>query len=262
MDELIAAVFEGGAAAQDDAPPIMDWLLRGGYPEPLLNTKVDRQIWFSSYVQTYLERDVRDLTQVADLGAFRRFLFLVAARTGSILNMSEIGRAVGVTAPTVKRWMSVLEASGLVFLLPPFYRNFGKRIRRSPKVILLDPGLATFLLGLHSAESIRQGPTFGALVETAVVTEWVKASRQRGIRPDLYFWQSSAGQEVDLILEWNGFTYGIEVKSTATPTPAHAEGLSGWLAAAGPRTRAVLACPVDRPMTIRPGIRAVPWHLP
>lgn len=262
MTELLAAVFDGDGLDRWKASPLMDWLLRGGFPEPHLNPRVDRQLWFSSYVQTYLERDVRDLAQVADPGAFRRFVFLVAARTGSILNMSALGREIGVTGPTVKRWMSVLEASGMVFLLPPYYRNFGKRIRRSPKVVLLDPGLATFLLGLHTAESIRQGPSIGALVETAVVTEWVKACRQRGVRPDLYFWQSSSGQEVDLLIEWEGMTYGLEVKSTATPKPAHAEGLARWLAAAGSNARAALACPVDSPHALRPGIRAVPWSLP
>jgi predicted AAA+ superfamily ATPase len=240
----------------------MDWLLRGGFPEPHLNPQVDRQLWFSSYVQTYLERDVRDLAQVADLDAFRRFVFLAATRTGSILNMSELGREVGVTGPTIKHWMSVLETSGVVYLLPPYHRNLGKRIRRSPKLILLDPGLATFLLGLHSADAVRRGPTFGALVETAVVTEWIKAFRQRGLRPDLFFWQSSGGQEVDLVMEWEGLTYGIEVKGTATPKPANAEGLAQWLKAMGPAARGALACPIEKPQALRPGIRAIPWHLP
>jgi uncharacterized protein len=262
MTEFLKEVFDGDGGPQSKATPLMEWLLRGGFPEPHLNPRVDRQLWFSSYVQTYLERDVRDLAHVADPGSFRRFVFLVATRTGSILNMSQLGREIGVTGPTVKHWMSVLETSGVVFLLPPYHRNLGKRIRRSPKVILLDPGLATFLLGLHSAEAIRQGPSFGALVETAVVTEWVKAFRQRGLRPDLWFWQSSSGQEVDLVLEWEGITYGIEVKSTSTPNPVHAEGLARWRVAVGPSARAALACPVRTPRTIRPGIRAIPWCLP
>ncbi|MEN8149018.1 MAG: ATP-binding protein [Planctomycetota bacterium] len=262
LSDLLRGVFDGDGRDETGAPSLMDWLLRGGFPEPCLNPNVDRQFWFSSYLQTYLERDVRDLANVTDLGAFRRFTFLVAAQTGRILNMSRLGRELGVTGPTIKRWMSVLEASGVVHLLPPYHRNLGKRIRRSPKVILLDPGLATFLLGLHSSDAIRQGPTWGTLVETAVITEWVKACRQRGVRPDLFYWQSIGGQEVDLVMEQDGIVYGIEVKSTATPRPSHAAGLARWLEAMGPSARGALACPVEEPCSLREGIRAIPWHLP
>jgi predicted AAA+ superfamily ATPase len=240
---------------------LADWLLRGGFPEPLLNCEVDRQLWFASYIQTYLERDVRDLAQVADLGAFSRFLVLVGAHTGHVVNMNELGREVGVSGPTVKRWLSVLETSQIVSLLQPYYRNFGKRIRKSPKLYLLDTGLATFLLGLHTPEAVLQGPSLGALVETAVISEWVKACRQAGEPLMFYYWQASTGVEVDLIIDRGGVLYGIEVKATATPTPHHADGLARWLALAGPTARAVLACRVPKPQALRPGIRAIPWHL-
>jgi hypothetical protein len=156
---------------------LANWLLRGGSPQVCVEQQVDRQIWFPSYVQTYLERDVRDLAQVGDLTAFTQFVMLVASHTGQILNMTELGRRIGVTGPTAKRWLSVLEASQVIYLLPPFHRNFGKRIRRSPKLYLLDTGLATFLLGLHTKESVLQGPSLGALAETTVVSEWVKTCR-------------------------------------------------------------------------------------
>lgn len=240
---------------------LADWLLRGGYPEPRLQSKIDRQIWFGSYVQTYLERDIRDLRQVGDLALFSRFLFLVATRTGNLLNLAELGREAGVSGPTARQWLSLLEASQIVHLVRPFHRNLGKRIRKSPKLYLLDPGLATFLLGLHSREAVLQGPSAGALVETAVVSEWVKACRNRGEQPGLYYWRSSAGHEVDLIIEHDGGFYGLEVKATATPTPHHAENLARWLDLAGRSARGVLACRVDRPMALRSGIRAVPWHL-
>ena len=195
------------------------------------------------------------------LGAFGRFLSLTAARTGSVLNLAGMSREVGVSAPTVRRWMSVLETSQVVYLLKPYHKNYGKRIRKSPKLYVLDPGLATYFLGLHSREAVLQGPSLGALTETAVVTEWLKACRQRGERPGLYFWQSSTVGEVDLIVERGGGLYGLEVKATATPTPHHAEGLARWLRLAGPNARAALACRVDRPRSLRRAIRAVPWHL-
>jgi len=268
VDALLARVFgegpapggetgsEGVGAADVD---LADWVLRGGYPELRLHPEVDRQLWLASYTQTYLERDVRALTQVGDLGAFQRFLALAASRTGTLVNLADFGREVGVTAPTARRWLSVLEASQIAFLLPPFHRNFGKRIRKSPKLYLLDVGLASYLMGLHDREAVLHGPALGALVETAVVAEWVKAYRSRGERPELWFWRSSAGDEVDLVIERGGRLYGIEVKATATPTPAHAASLSRWLALAG--GLGALACRVSSTFTLGRGVRAIPWHL-
>ena len=265
LEAVLARVFDSQStsvsADATQAVDFADWLLRGGFPEPRVNRQVDRQLWWASYVQTYLERDVRDLAQVADLGAFGRFLMLVGAHTGRIINMTELGREVGVSGPTVKRWLSVLETSQIVYLLQPYYRNFGKRIRKSPKLYLLDPGLATFLLGLHTPEAVLQGPSLGALAETAVVGEWVKACRQMGAQPLLYYWQLSTGAEVDLIIDRGGVLYGIEVKATATPTPRHADGLARWLELTGPGARGALACRVEQPQALRPGIRAIPWHL-
>jgi len=238
-----------------------DWLLRGSFPEPRANPSVDRKLWYSSYIQTYLERDVRDLVQVGDLGSFHRFLRLVAAHTGQLLNLAELGRDAGVTGPTARCWLSVLETSQVVHLVPPFYRNLGKRIRKSPKVYWLDTGLPTFLQGLHDPEAVRNGPSIGALAETAVVSEWVKALRQRGEPADLFYWRSARGMEVDLVLERNGRLHGLEIKATRTPTPHHADSIAAWLELAGPSALGALACDVAEPTPLRAGIRAVPWHL-
>jgi predicted AAA+ superfamily ATPase len=261
VELLLSKVFGGTGAGTTRGVSLDDWLLRGGYPEPRLNPRVDRRLWFSSYVQTYLERDVRDLLQVGDLAAFSRFLRLVASRTGTLLNLTDLGREVGVTGPTARRWLSVLEASHVVHLLPPYHRNFGKRIRKSPKIYLLDPGLATYLMGLHSAEAVLHGPSLGALAETAVISEWLKAVSQAGEDVDLFFWRSSDGIEVDLVLEHQGSLHGLEVKATATPTPHHADALARWLKLAGGQASGAVACRVERPTSLRPGIRAVPWHL-
>lgn len=265
LDLLLDRVFSKAETRPDNdqvrSIDFVDWLLRGGFPEPRVNSNVDRQLWFASYVQTYIERDVRGLTQVADLGIFSRFLSLIATRTGSIINMSELGGELGVSGPTVKRWLSVLETSQIIYLLPPYYENYGKRIRKSPKLYLLDPGLATFLLGLHSREAVLHGPSVGALTETAVIGEWLKTCRQFGEHPGLYYWRSSGGTEVDLIIQRENRLYGIEVKSTATPTPRHAASLAQWLKLAGPTAQAALACRVALPQVLRPGVRAIPWHL-
>ena len=262
-DRLLARVFgPGRRGTRPGTPPdAVDWLLRGGYPEPRLNRRVDREIWFASYVQTYLERDVRDLLRVTDLESFRRFLFLAATRTGQLLNLAELGGELGVSAPTVRQWLSVLQTSQVVYLLRPFHRNLGKRIRKSPKLYFMDVGLATFLLGLHTRPAVLQGPSLGPLLETAVVTEWVKAFRGSGLEPPLSFWRASDGREVDLVIEYGGRVHAVEAKATATPVPAHAANLAAFAALAGPGTRTVLACRVDTTVALRPGVRAVPWHL-
>ncbi|MBL8843998.1 MAG: ATP-binding protein [Planctomycetes bacterium] len=274
IDEQLRRVFEPGAAsavtssgspaprAAAFAPPdALDWIVRGGYPEPRLNPAVDRALWFASYVQSYLERDVRDLLKVGDLHDFSRFLALIAAASGRLLNFSDLARELGVSAPTAKRWLSVLEASHVVTQLRPWHENFGKRLTKAPKLIFHDPGLAAWLLGLHQREALQAGPSFGALFETAVAGEWLKAFHHAGEPPALHHWRSSGGLEVDLVLERDGRLYAIETKATATPTPRHAEGLAKWLALAGPRARGVVACRVESPVTLAPGIRAVPWHL-
>jgi len=147
----------------------------------------------------------------------------------------------------------------VVFLLPPFHRNYGKRIRKSPKLYLLDAGLASFLMGLHDPEAVLHGPALGALMETVVVAEWVKAFRSRGERPELWFWRSSGGHEVDVVIERGGRLYGMEIKATATPTPGHGASLKQWMELSG--ARGALGCRVSSRSSLRPGIRAVPWHL-
>jgi predicted AAA+ superfamily ATPase len=260
---LLKRVFgrDSRATAPSQAPELVDWILTGGYPRVRLTRGAARRAWFPSYVQTYLQRDVRDLLQVGDLDAFARFLAMCAARTAQVINMSDISRDLGVAVPTIKRWLSVLEASHVIALLPPHHRNLGKRVVKAPRLFFTDVGLATHLSGLTSRAAVINGPSFGALVETAVMAEWMKAFHQRGESAPLFHWRSSAGLEVDLVIEHDARLHGIEVKSTATPTPKHAERLARWLELAGPEARGVVACNVAAPMALAPGIRAVPWHL-
>lgn len=176
---------------------------------------------------------MRQIINVGDLNTFSRFLRLCAARTGQILNMSELSRDAGISVPTVKKWISVLEASYQVHLLPPHFNNLGKRVIKSPKLYFMDTGLATFLLGLHSREPVLQGPMIGPLFETLVVSEWIKAFYHRGERPELYYWRSKNGVEVDMIVDRNGKLFPIEIKSTSTLLPGHAESLRKWQSLAG-----------------------------
>ena len=243
--------------------PLDDYLLRGCYPEIRSNPEVDRQLWCSSYIQTYLERDVRRIVNVGDLNTFDRFLRICAGRTGGILNMSEIARDVGISVPTVKKWISILEASYQVFLLPPHFQNFGKRIIKSPKLYFLDTAIATYLMGLHESEPTMKGPMIGPLFETLIVSEWVKAFLHRGEKPELFYWRSKGGLEIDLVIDRNRRLYPIETKASATLLPRHAEGLTQWRALAGDSAApsCLIIANIDTPASIK-GCRAVSWRYP
>ena len=262
LDELLGRLYSESGNSMKKEPidvSLHDWLLRGSYPEIRANPDVDRQIWCSSYIQTYLERDVRQVLNVGDLNVFNRFLRLCASRTGQILNISELARDVGMSVPTTKKWLSVLEASYQVFLLPPHFKNFGKRIIKSPKLYFLDTAIATFLLGLHDAEATLKGPMIGPLFETAVVSEWVKAFYHRGERPELYYWRSKTGIEVDLIVDRNGRLYPIEVKASSTLLPPHTESLNKWRALSGSAAvEGIIVAPISHRFSLKE-CRAIPW---
>lgn len=206
-------------------PPLEEIILRGSYPEVVANPNVDRQLWCGSYLTTYLERDVRNLEKVGDLGDFERFLRLCAVRTGQILNLSELARDVGVSVTTAKRWLSVLEASYQIFLLHPYYRNLGKRLIKSPKIYFGDTGLASYLMGLNQKETLTQHPGFAQLFETLVVTDFLKRFLNAGQTPPLYYLRTQDDLEVDLVIEQEKKIYLYEVKSSATIYPKHTQRL-------------------------------------
>jgi len=149
-------------------------ILRGFYPEIATNKKVDRKLWCSSYITTYLERDIRSLTNIGDLSQFERFLIACAIRTGQILNISEIARDIGISVPTAKRWLSLLETGQQIYLLYPYYKNIGKRIMKSPKIYFCDTAICSYLLGIHNSETLLGSPYFGNLFETMIVIDFLK----------------------------------------------------------------------------------------
>ncbi|MBI4599827.1 ATP-binding protein [Candidatus Uhrbacteria bacterium] len=209
---------------------IDEWILRGNYPEIASNKKVDRKIWCASYIATYLERDVRNLTAVGDLNQFDRFLTLCATRTGQLLNYSDIARDIGISVPTAKRWISLLEASYQVYLLYPYYKNIGKRLVKAPKLYFTDTALASYLLGIHNRETLLGSPHFGNLFETAIINEFVKRFTHFGEKPPLYFLRTFTKDEVDIALEFATKLSLFEIKSSATIAPKHAEILKRFIA--------------------------------
>ncbi|MBV5340983.1 MAG: ATP-binding protein [Deltaproteobacteria bacterium] len=204
-----------------------DLLFVGGYPA-LRSTAVTPSDWFASYVATYLERDVRDLTSVRDLITFQRFLRLCAARTGQLLNLASLATDCGIAQSTATAWLSILEASYIVFRLTPHFANFGKRLIKAPKLYFHDTGLASFLLGIQTPEQLATHAARGALFETMVVAEYLCARLNRGDVSNLYFWRDSSGNEVDLLLDEAGILHPVEIKSGQTVAGDMFKSLKKW----------------------------------
>jgi len=202
--------------------------LRGGYPELVAGPDRDLGLWHGSYIQTYLERDVRSLRQIGDLALFQNFLRTLAARSGQLLNISDVARDLGVTVNTAKAWLSVLEATFQVVILRPYFANIGKRLVKTPKVYFSDVGTLCHLAGLKDPEHAASGPMGGAIFETAVLSEIIKNFVHRGQEPPVFFWRTSSGREVDILVETGGVLIPIEVKLSATPRPAMAAGIKSF----------------------------------
>lgn len=209
-----------------DADPF-EALLRGFYPR-IHDKGLDPTRWYGNYYQTYVERDVRELLRVHDLELFHRFVRLCAGRNGQLLNLSSLASDCGVTHPTARGWISVLEASFLVKLLRPYHRNYSKRLVKSPKLYFLDTGLLSYLLGVRSADELRHHPLRGAVFESYVVAERMKASLHRGEEPRLSFWRDSAGHEVDLVVDLGSGPVAVEIKSGQTIADDFFRGLRFW----------------------------------
>lgn len=201
-------------------------ILRGGYPEVASIASVDTELWCGSYIATYLERDIRNLSFVGDLSQFQIFLRLCAIRTGQILNLSELAREVGVSVPTAKRWLSLLQTGYQIYLLYPYYKNIGKRLIKSPKLYFNDTALVCYLLGLHEPQTLMNSPHFPHIFETLIVNDFWKRFLHFGQMPSLYYLRTRDGLEIDLVIETKQKLHLFEIKSSATITPQHALSLS------------------------------------
>ena len=238
-------------------------VLLGGYPEVVGRPK-GRAIWFASYIQTYLERDVRGLLNVRDLATFRRFLALLASRHGQVVNRSDLAAPLGVSVPTVGEWLHVLEVTGQVILVPPYFENFGKRLIKSPKLYLGDSGFACHLLGIASQAELERSPFLGPLWEGFVASEILKSQVNRGRARELYHFRDQQGLEVDFLFPHAGGTWMVESKASRTVQPAMARPMASLRQAMGNRAPVRLSvvhrASSSQPSThaLAPGIDALP----
>ena len=202
-------------------------LLTGSYP-PIFDRNPTPSDWYSSYVQSYLERDVRQMINVKNLSSFQRFVRLCAGRNGQILDIKNLGDDCGVASGTINSWMNVLEAGFICFRLQPYFKNFNKRLIKRPKLYFYDSGLLCWLLGIKNEDQLSIHPMRGSIFESWAISEFFKAIYAKGEYPSFYFWRDNTGMEIDLILDQGDVSIPIEIKSSATMTNRFFRGLSLW----------------------------------
>jgi len=239
VELLPLSYAEAGERAQ--RMPLDEWLVTGAYPA-LYDRDVTHADWHAAYVATYVERDVRQISRITDLLQFQRFLRMMAARAGQLLNLNAVANDLGIAQTTARDWFAVLEASYIVFRLPPYHGNFGKRLVKTPKLYFHDTGLAAWLLGVTDASVLSVHPMRGALFENMLIAEYLKYLRHLGLPCVPYFWRDNVGNEVDLLVDRGGTLWPLEMKSGATFQRDWLRPLQTWArhAAAARQGRAML----------------------
>jgi uncharacterized protein len=253
---LPLAFAETPGLAEVKAPEVL--IFRGFYPR-IHDRGLDPAEAYSFYVSTYLERDVRQMSQVIDLAVFGKFLQLCAGRCGQLLNLSALSNELGVTHPTIRRWISILEASHIVKLLQPWHANIGKRLVKTPKLYFIDTGVACHLLGIETADQVRSHPLGGALFENMIVAEALKQRFSAGRTDNLFFYRDHPGNEVDLLLTYADGQDGFEIKSSRTITPSFFSGLNTYEQTVSKlRTRSIVYGGHEG--RVEKGTRILPWY--
>ncbi len=233
---------------------------RGLMPELFINPNYSWQLYYSAYVRTYIERDVRDLSEIGDTVKFTNFMIAAAASTGQLVNVASLARDVGISAPTAERWLSVLVASNIVYLLQPYSNNVMKRAIKTPKLYFLDTGLAAYLTRWNSPEVLKTGAMAGAFFESFVISEIIKSYYNAGISdPPIYFYRDKDMNEIDLLIENNGTLYPIEIKKHADPQKSDAKAFK--LIDSIPNVKkgqGGIVCLYDNLVTLTEGVKVIP----
>ncbi|MEO6404896.1 MAG: ATP-binding protein [Ferruginibacter sp.] len=233
-------------------------ILSGGYPE-IWNEKLNASKWMSSYVQTYVQRDVRLLRNITNFNSFNRFILLCANYAGQILNKDELGKQVGVDNKTIQAWLGVLESSYIIYLLQPWHNNLNKRIVKSPKLYFYDTGLLCYLLNINSQQALKKHSAYGAIFENWNISEIMKNRANAGTHGGMFYFRDSAGNEIDLIMEKNNETIGIEIKAARKPGLNDLQGLKYW-SKYQPGSKSILIHGGNRDEIINEQTSILPWH--
>ena len=240
-------------------PKIYQKIWRGSFPFVVINdTDANRELFYQSYISTYIQRDIRNFMQIENQDKFLRFMHVTAARSGQLINYADFARDVGVSEPTIKTWITILRASGLVYILEPYYNNLIKRLVKTPKLYFLDTGLCCYLTGWPNARTLELSAMSGAMLETYVISEIIKTFLHKGKEPKLFFYRDKEQQEIDLIIEANGKIYPIEIKKTATPGNINLKNLHMLNKIALPLGPASVICLRETHIPLATNINAIP----
>ncbi len=240
-------------------PPVINEILFKGMYPPLYDKNLLPSQWFAGYVTTYIERDVRNMLNIRELNIFQRFLRMCAARVGQLLNISALANDCGISTPTARNWISVLEASYIIFLLRPHFSNFGKRLVKMPKLYFHDTGLATWLLNIHDTTHLAIHSSRAALFENFIVSELLKQRYNRGLVSNLYFWRNNLGDEIDLLIDNGTEQIPVEIKSGETITEDYFKTLKKWKKITGKETASYLIY-AGSESHLRHSVKIIPWH--
>ncbi len=242
------------------SPATVDELLFKGFYPPLYDRTLSPSHWHKSYMQTYVERDVRQMINIKDLNCFQRFIRMCAARIGQLVNLSSLAGDCGITHNTAKSWISVLEASYLIFLLQPHSRNYNKRLVKTPKLYFHDCGFASWLLGIRNTDQLSIHSSRGSLFENWVITELLKNRYNQGLESNLYFWRDNTGNEIDVIIDNNILLQPIEIKSGQTIKKEAFNGIHKWLSLAGQESDNGIIFYGGNESFNRFGVTVTPWE--
>ena len=246
-------------SATDQMPvSVNEAIFRGGYPA-IYDQPVEPVKWFPNYINTYVERDVRQIKNISNLASFERVLKLCAGRTGQLLNMHNLAIEAGVDHKTISSWLSVLQSSFIIHLLRPHYQNFNKRIVKTSKLYFYDTGLACSLLGIQNPSQLTTHPLKGNLFENFIISEMIKNRFNRNEPDNLYFWRDNTGNEIDVLIDEGGQLYPIEIKSGKTITPDYFKGISFWNKLTGQQQGTVIYAG-DEVQKRAGNIKILPWN--
>jgi predicted AAA+ superfamily ATPase len=241
-----------------DVHQVYETILTGSFPGLWTIPEMQRHIFYASYLKTYLERDIRGLVNVSDEHSFLRFLRVAAARTAQLLNYSDMARDVDLSVNTVKSWVSILETSGLIYLLQPWHNSVSQRAIKTPKLYFVDTGLCSFLSGWETVATLSNGAMSGAILETHVVSEILKSYWHNGQRPAVFFYRDRDRREIDLLIEHDGLLHPVEIKRTASPKTADVKNFDILRRSGLPVGKGAIVCLYDKPFPLNSDTDIIP----
>lgn len=236
-----------------------EFILKGGYPR-IYKFNLKPTEWYPSYIQTYIEKDIRDLKQITNLSTFQNFLMLCAGRIGQVLNLSDLARDCGISHNTARAWLSLLEASFIIFLLKPYFKNFNKRIIKSPKLYFYDTGIACTLLGIENQKQLLTHYLKGQLFENLIISEFIKEKLHKGSLAEYYFWRDKSGHEIDLLEVKGEKITPIEIKSSKTLENFTFKNLSYFKNLAKLKTKGIVVYPGSQSKTLSSKVKIISWQ--